>query len=123
VELEALDAVVLHQVKRLAGTELALVRIDRGERNQDIAFLGAGLGNLVVVVAAKSGFALRIDRKDHRCDVHLAIVRRGFGNGRRMLPGRSEILRHRALQIVIAVVGMAAAGLLGMGMRVDCADF
>jgi hypothetical protein len=115
--------VVLHQPSRLAGTELALVRSIEANGIRISSFLGAGLGNLVVVVAAVAGLALRIDRKDHRGDVLLAIVRRGFGNGRRMLPGRAEIFRHRALQIVIAVVGMAAAGLLGMGMCVDCADF
>ena len=119
MEFEAPDAIFLDQLACLAHPELALVRVDADERNQHVGILGGDLQHLVVAVAAESGLALGVDRKDHRGDFPRAIVGRSFRNGRRMLVRRLEILGHLRLEIIIAVVAMHAARLLGVGMNVD----
>lgn len=123
MEFEALDAVIGNQAARLADAELALVRIDRGERDQHVGVLACQLDHLVIAVAAEAGLALGIDRKDHRGDLALAVIGRGLRHGRRVLVRRLEIFRHLGLEVVIAVVAMAAARLLGMGMNIDGDQF
>ena len=122
MEFEAPDAVFLDQLPRLADPELALVRIDADERDQHVGVLGGGLQHLVIVVAAESGLALGVDREDHRGDFLGAVVGRGFRHRRRMLVRRLEIFGHLRLEVVIAVVGMHAARLFGMGVDVDRDD-
>ena len=119
MELEAFDAEFLDQPARLANAKLALVRIDADEGDQDVGIVGGDLQHLVIVVAAESGLALGVDRKDHRGDFLGAIIGRGFRNGRRMLVRRLEILGHLRLEVDIAVVAMHAAGLFRVGMDVD----
>ena len=119
VELEAADAEVLDQPPRLARAHLALGRVDAGERDQDVAVLRGELGHLLVVVAPEAGLALGVDRKDHRADLALAEIGGGLRDGRRMLERRLEIGMHAGLEVVIAVVGVGAARLLGMGVDVD----
>ena len=123
MEFEAADAVFLDQLARLAHAELALVRIDRDEGDQDVEIVGGDLQHLVIVVAAETGLALGVDREDHGRDVLGAVIGRGFRHGRRMLVRRLEIVRHLRLEIVIAVVAMHAAGFFGMGVDVDRDDF
>ena len=122
VELEALHAELVDEAARLARTHLSLVRIDRRERDQNVTVLRSELRDFFVFVAAVASLALRIDRKDHGRDVFLAEVRGRFGDSRRMLPWRAEIFRHRALQFVVAVVGVAAARLFRMRVDVDRSD-
>ena len=86
-------------------------------------FSAASCGDLLVLVTPVAGLALGVDGKDHGCDILLAIVRRRFRNGRRMLPWRTEIFRHRALKFVVAVIGMAAARLFRMRVDVDRPHF
>ena len=119
MKLEALNAELLDEPARLTGAQLALVRIDRCERNQDVAVFRRELRDLLILVAPVACLALGVDGKDHGCDILLAKVRRGFRNGRRMLPRRAEIFRHRALKFVVAVIGMAAAWLFRMGVDID----
>ncbi len=119
VEFEAADAVFLHQLLGLAHAELALVRVDRDERDQDVEIVGRDFQHLVIVVAAETGLALGVDREDHGRDVLGAVIGRGFRHGRRMLVRRLEIIGHALLEIVIAIVAMHAAGFFRMGMDVD----
>jgi hypothetical protein len=98
------------------------VGIDADEGDQHVGILRGDLEHLVVAVAAKPGFALRIDRKDYGSDFPGPVVGSGLRHGRRMLVGRLEVLGHLRLEIVIAVVAMHAAGLLGMGVDVDRHD-
>ena len=69
-----------------------------------------------------TGLALGIDGKDHRGDVLLAVMGGSLGDGRRMRPRSAEVFRHRALQLVVTVVGVATARLFGVGVDVDGAD-
>ena len=123
MEFEAADAVFLHQLLRLAHAELALVRIDRDERDQDVEIVGGDFQHFVIVVAAETGLAFGVDREDHRRDILGAVIGRGLRHGRRMLVRRLEIVGHALLEIVIAVVAMHAAGLFRMGVDVDRDDF
>jgi len=84
--------------------------------------VGGNLQHLVIVVAAETGLALGVDREDHGGDVLGAVVGRGLRHGRRMLVRRLEVLRHLRLEVVIAVVGVAATGLFGVGVDVDRDD-
>ncbi len=119
MKLEALNAELLDEPARLARPQLALVRIDGCERNQDIAVFRRELRDLLVLVTPVAGLAFGVHGKDHGCDILLAKVRRRFRNGRRMSPRRAEIFRHRALKFVVAVIGMAAAWLFRMRVDVD----
>jgi hypothetical protein len=123
VELESLNPELIDETARLPGAHPALVRIDRGKWDQHVTVLRGDLGHFLVPVTAISGLAFGIDRKDDRGDILRAIVRGRLGNRRRMLPWRAEVFRHRALQIVVTVIGMAAARLLRMGVDVDRPDF
>src|ERR1700733_1726884 len=119
MKLEALHVKLVDEPTRLAGAQLALVRIDRCERDQDVAVFRRELRDLLVLVTPVAGLAFGVDGKDHGCDILLAKMRRGFRNGRWMLPRRAEIFRHRALKFVVAVIGMAAAWLFRMGVDID----
>src|SRR6266478_7862256 len=77
--------------------ELALVRIDADERDQHVGIFSGYFQHLVIAVAAESGLALGVDRKNHRRDLLGAIVGRGFRHGRRMLVRRLEVLGHPRL--------------------------
>ena len=107
---------------RFAGAQLTLVRVDTGKGDQNVVVFRRQFSDFLVLVAAIAGFALSIDREDHRRNVLLAIVRGGFRHGGRMLPGRPEIVGHGGLQLIIAVIGMAAAGLFGVGVNIDRTD-
>src|SRR5258707_1342850 len=122
MEFETADAVFLDQLLRLAHAELALVRVDADEGDQDVEMFGGDFQHLVIVVAAKTGLTFGVDRKDHGRDFLRAVIGRGFRHRRRMLVRRLEIVGHLRLEIVIAVVAMHAAGLFGMGMDVDRHD-
>ena len=119
MEFEALDAKFLDQPARLANAELALVRIDADERDQHVGIVSGDFQHLVIAVAAESGLALGIDRKDHRGDFLGAVIGRGLRHRRRMLVRRLEIFGHLRLEVVIAVVGMHAARLFRMGVDID----
>lgn len=122
VELEALDAELAHQTACLARAHLALGRIDRGERDHDVAILGGDLRHFLVLVAAKARLAFGIDRKDHTADPAFAIIGRRLFHGRQhaFRAGRVlEIFRHSGLKLVIAVIAVAAAGLFRMGVHVE----
>jgi hypothetical protein len=80
------------------------------------------LGHFFVLISAISRFTFSIDRENNSGDILFAIVRSGLGHSRWMAPGRPEIFRHRALQFVIAVVGVAAARLFRMRVDVNCPD-
>jgi hypothetical protein len=98
------------------------VRIDADEGDQHIEIFGSDFQHLVIVVAAESGLAFGVDRKDDGRDFLGAVVGRGFRYRRRMLVRRLEVIGHLRLEVVIAVVTMHAAGLFGMGMNVDSHD-
>ena len=123
MELEPLNPIVLDQVPRLSRAQFALGRVDRGEGDQNVGMLGRQFRHFLVLVAAIAGLALGIDGEDHRRDVLLAVMRRRLLDGGRMLPRRAKVLGHRGLQIVVAVVGMAAAGLFRVGVEIDGTDF
>src|SRR6185503_6358170 len=97
----------------------ALMRVDADERDQHVGILRGQLKHFVIVVAAKSGLALGIDRKDHRSDLPGAVIGRSLRHSRWVLVGALEILGHLSLEIVLAVVAMHAAGLFGVGVDVD----
>ncbi len=122
MKLEPADAEIADQAARLAGAGLALRRVDAGERDQHIAIGGGLLGDLLIGVAAVAGLALGIDREDHRADLALAVIARGVLDGRAIV-GLVEINRHLRLQLVVAVVGMRAARLLGVGVDIDRHQF
>ena len=82
-------------------------------------FGGRLLGHLLVGVAPKAGLALGIDGEDDGADLAGAVVGGRLVHGRRVLVGRAEVLRHGGLEIVVAVVGVRAARLLGVGVHVD----
>ena len=118
VKLEAADAELADEPARLAGADLALGRVDAGERDQHVAVrrrpfpppLRSDSGD------SRSRARHRPERSPRRCCAR--------GNSARSLDRRRdcsaiEIDRHRGLQIVIAVVRMGAAGLLRMGVDVD----
>ena len=85
MELEALDAVLLDQLARLARAHLALVRIDAAEGDHDVAVLLRRLGDLLVRDAAPAQLRLGVDREHHEADLLLAVVgdasRRSSGGG------------------------------------------
>jgi hypothetical protein len=125
MELEALDAMLAHQAPRLARAGLALGRIDRGERDHDVAVGGGDLGHFLVLVAAEAGLALGIDGEDHAGDLAVAIILGRLLDGRQHAVGAGrvpEIFGHGGLELQIAVIAMTAAGLLGMGVDVDGDD-
>ena len=122
VKLEPLDTEFAHQTPRLAHAHLALPGVDGGEGNEDVGILRSDLGDFLVLVTAVSRLPLRIDGEDHGGDVLFAVMSGGFRHGWRMLPRRAEIFRHRGLQVVIAVIRVAAARFLRMGVDVDGAD-
>ena len=118
MKLEAANTEVANEPPRLAGARLALGRIDAGERDQHVAVRGGLLRDFLVRIAAVTGLALGIDRKDHRADLALAIVARGLFDGGAIVR-LIEIDRHRGLKLVVAVVGMRAARFLRMRMDID----
>jgi len=122
VKFKALNAVIFDQIAGFTRAQFALGRINRGKGDEDVGMLGRGRRDLVIVVAAVAGFALGIDRENHRCDVHLAVMRGSLINRRRMRPGRTKIGRHRGLKIIVTVIMMTATGLFGMGVKINRAD-
>ena len=107
----------------LACTDLALRRIDGCEGNEDVAVRRREFCNLFVAIPPVSRLALAIDGKNHGTDVMRPVMCRSFFDGRRMLPRGAEVSCQRGLKIIIAIVRMAAAGLLGMGVKVDGLHF
>ncbi len=95
------------------------MRIDADKRNQHVGIFRGNFQHLVIVVAAESRLALGVDREDHRGDFLGSVIGRGFRNRRRMLVRRLEVVGHLRLKIVVAIVGMHAAGFFGMGVDVD----
>ena len=77
MELEALDAEILHQPARLL-CPAALGRVDAAERDHDVAVLGGKPGDLLVRVALEAGAALAIDRENDASDLALAVVLEQF---------------------------------------------
>jgi hypothetical protein len=122
MEFEAFDAVFLDQLARFAHPQLALVRIDADKGYQHIGIFGGDFQHLVIVVAAESGFALGVDRKNYRSDFLGAIIGGGFRNRRWMLVRRLKVFGHLRLEVVVAVVAMHAAGLFRVGVDVDRND-
>ncbi len=122
MELEPANAVILHQAARLTHPHLSLPRVDRGKGDQNIAVGGGDFGHFFICIAAISGFTLGIDGKNNSGDILRTIMSCRFFNRRRMLPGGTEIFRHRGLQLIIAVIGMIATWLLGMGMDINGTD-
>ena len=122
MQLEPLHAVVLDKVTGLTCAKLALVRVDRSKGDQNVGMLGRQFSDLFVLVTAIAGFALGIDREDHRGDVLFAVMSGGFLDGGRMLPRGAEVLGHCALQVIVPIIRMAAAWLLGMGVDVNGAN-
>jgi hypothetical protein len=88
-----------------------------------MSLFSAASRDLLVLVAPVAGLAFGVDGKDHGCDILFAKMRRGFRNGRRVLPGRAEIFRHRALKFVVAVIGMATAWLFRVRVDIDRPHF
>ena len=99
-----------------------LGRVDGGDGDQRIGILGGARCHFLVRVAPETGFTFGIDGKDHHRDVPRPIMYGGFGNGRRVLPWRTEMLGNGRLQVV-AVISMVAAGLFGMREKVDAAPW
>ena len=122
MELEALDAEIGDEPAGFAGAHLALGRVDGGERDQDVVVRGRDLGHLLVLVAAVTGLALGIDREDNGGDVLLPVMGGGLLDRGRVLPRGAEVFGHGRLEVVVAVVRVAAARLLGVGMDVDGTD-
>jgi hypothetical protein len=86
VQLEALHAVVADQPLRLLHRPDALVRIDRGERDEHVRIRRRDLGDLLVRHRRTPGHRLRVDREDDRRELALAVV------GRDVLRGRQRVL-------------------------------
>lgn len=79
------------QAACFARAQLALVRIDAGERDHDVGVLLRELGNLLIGDAAPADIGLAIHREHHEADVALAVVLDRFGNR-----GSASLLEHRA---------------------------
>ena len=73
MELEPADA-GLDQLAGFADRELALVRVDAAERDQDVGVGARGLEDLVVAQAFAAHAGLVIDGEDDREHVPLAVV-------------------------------------------------
>ena len=119
MKLEATHAELADEPARLPRSGLALGRINAGEGDQDVAVGGGFLGDLFIRIAAVAGFALGIDRKDHRADLALAIVGRGLFDGWAIVR-LIEVDRHLRLEIIVPVIRMRAARFLGMSVNIDC---
>ena len=86
VELEPLDVVVANEPLRLLYRPGALVRIDRGERDEHVRIRRRDLGDLLVRNCRAPGHRLRVDGEDDRGELALAVV------GRDVLRGRQRVL-------------------------------
>src|ERR1700760_3293447 len=73
VKLETADAMVLHEVPRLARTHLALARINRSERYDNVGVGGGVLGNLVVSDPLRADGTLAVDREQAEGDPLFAV--------------------------------------------------
>src|SRR6266404_2281211 len=93
MKLESLHTELIDEAACFTRADFAFVRIDRSERNQDIAVLGSELSDFLVLVTAIAGLALSIDWKDDGSDILLPEMRGRLLHGRRMLPRRAEIFR------------------------------
>ena len=117
VELEALDAVLLDQLSCLAATHLALVRIDRAERDHDVAVVLRRLGDLLVGDAPAPHLGLGVDGEVDEADLLLAVVRDRLVHRRAL--ARAEVLVGGAVVLLAVAVEGVAARDLEVGVRVD----
>ena len=112
VELEAADA-GLHELSGLALGELALVRVDAAERDQDVRVGTGGLEDLVVAESHPAHAGFVVDREHHGRHVPLSVVVGDFlgrglhGAGAEVLSGGREHLgRDRILGVAFAPFGV-----------------
>src|SRR3954469_19068215 len=122
VKLEAADPMVLDEIPRLARTHLALARVDRSKRNDNVSVAGGVLGDLIVTDPLGADGAFAVDREQAEGDLLLTVELDDLRD-LRPLPRRLEIPggrieklpHHRILRIV--------TGHLGMDMHIDGANF
>src|ERR1700755_1252063 len=94
VKLETADSMVLHEVPRLARTHLALARINRSKRYDNVGVGGRVLGDLVVADPLRTDGAFAVDREQAEGNPLFSVE---LDNLRNLgpLPRRLEILRGR----------------------------
>src|ERR1700690_993255 len=87
MELEAPDPVLLDQSSRFAHAKLALVRIDPGKGQHDVAVVARGIADLLVWGASGTDLGFHVDRKHHESNPALPVVRDrlGYRRARRCL--------------------------------------
>src|ERR1700689_5757542 len=95
MKLEAYDDPALDQLPRLPRSHHALMRVDAGEGDHDVAVFARGVDHLRVGNAAVADLELRVDREHHEADLALAIVAQRFGDRRTLAD--LEILARRFL--------------------------
>ncbi len=117
VELEALDQAGLDEVAGFPHAHLALVRVDRGERDHHVGIGRGGFGHFLVGNALVADQELAVDREHDEADLALAVVGDGLGNGRTL--ARLEVLVGGLLVGQPVGVGGLPAGDFGVGVHVD----
>src|SRR3954453_20519098 len=94
VKLEPADPMMLHEIPRLARAHLALARVDRSKRNDDVSVAGGVLGDLIVTDPLGADGAFAVDREQAEGDPLLTVELDNLRDFR-PLPRRLEILRGR----------------------------
>ena len=117
VELEAFDGVILDQLAGLAHAHLALVRIDAGECDHDVAVFTRRVATSSFGMRFAAELVLRIHGEHHQADLALAIVGDGFGDGGTL--AGLEIFRCRILEFLPNFVHRLPTGHLRVRVHVD----
>ncbi len=117
VELETPDTELLDQTAGFAHAHLSLVRIDRGEGDQDVVVLGGDLGHLLVGDPGDPHLGFGVDVEDHRRHLALAVEGGRLGDGGAL--GLAEVLGHGLVEQHPARVARLAGRHLRMGVHVD----
>ena len=117
MKLESLDDAGLDQIASLSHAHAALVRIDRRERQHDVAVLGRSVGNLLVGYAPGADFKFAVDREHDEADLALTVVCDGLGD-RRPLANLEVFARRFVVRLPDLIVRLTA-GHLRMRMHID----
>src|SRR5450631_1743701 len=74
MKLEALDAALVDQAPSLTHPHLALVRIDAGKREHDVAVLARRVADFLVWNAFRAQLVFRVDSEHHEPDLAFPII-------------------------------------------------